>query len=84
AAVPQYPQITLNIPATPEEKTRKLASPELREAEERARRSLSGRGKIIIRPSGTENLIRVTAEAEKEATAKKIVEELAEILRNTP
>jgi phosphoglucosamine mutase len=84
AAVPRRPRFSLNIPAAPGEKERKIASPGLAAAEEEERRALGGRGRVVVRPSGTESLIRVTAEAETEAEAKKIVERLAKIIWETP
>ncbi|MDR2421063.1 MAG: phosphoglucosamine mutase [Oscillospiraceae bacterium] len=84
AGVPRRPRVSLNIPADPGEKERKLASRELSAAAEDERRALGGRGRVVVRPSGTESLIRVTAEAETEEKAKKIVERLAKIIRDAP
>ncbi|MDR2615953.1 MAG: phosphoglucosamine mutase [Oscillospiraceae bacterium] len=79
--VPRRPQVMVNIPAAPEEKERKLSSRELADAVEAERSALGGRGCVIVRPSGTESLIRVTAEAETEDEAKKIAERLAKLIR---
>ncbi|MDR1329808.1 MAG: phosphoglucosamine mutase, partial [Oscillospiraceae bacterium] len=84
AGVPRYPQIMLNVPAEPEAKLRKTASRELTDAIENAKSSLGGVGYVIVRPSGTESLIRVAVEAETEEKARKIAERLAELIRATP
>lgn len=44
--------------------------------------SKDNNGWFLIRPSGTEPLIRVVAEAKKEITAKKLLEEGIEIIKN--
>lgn len=51
------------------------------EAQAKEEASLSGRGRILIRPSGTEPLVRVMAEAPEIAEAKAICERLAEVVR---
>lgn len=48
----------------------------IKEGEDR----LAGRGRILVRPSGTENLIRVMAEGPDEAEIKKLVEDIAKVI----
>jgi phosphoglucosamine mutase len=47
----------------------------------RAEAELSGNGRILIRPSGTEPLLRVMVEAREEAVARKTAERLAQAVR---
>ncbi|HEY6432283.1 MAG TPA: phosphoglucosamine mutase [Acetobacteraceae bacterium] len=60
------------------------ASPLLNEAVQAAIRdrqaSLDGAGRVLIRESGTEPLIRVMAEAEDEALVTRVVDELCEVI----
>jgi phosphoglucosamine mutase len=43
---------------------------------------LAGRGRILVRYSGTENLVRVMVEGEDDAQIKRIAEELRDVLKN--
>ena len=76
AAVPRYPQVTENVPATRKEIPASL----LAEAE-RASAELDGRGRVLVRPSGTEPVIRVLAEAETLAEAAEICSRIAALVR---
>ena len=81
AEIPRYPQTAINIPATPEDKTRIMVQPELQDAIADVNLRLCGMGNIIVRPSGTEAVIRVTVEAATETLSRECAEMLAEIVR---
>lgn len=49
----------------------------IREAEDR----LKGRGRVLVRKSGTEPLVRVMAEGDDEALVSQVVDELCEVLQ---
>jgi len=51
------------------------------EAVERAARGLEGRGRVLLRPSGTEPLVRVMVEAPTTEEAERVCAELADIVR---
>jgi phosphoglucosamine mutase len=51
------------------------------EAVERENESLEGRGRVLLRPSGTEPLVRVMAEAPTAAEAEAVCERLATLVR---
>ena len=42
---------------------------------------LGGSGRVLVRASGTENLVRVMVEAESSETANKIATKIAELVR---
>jgi phosphoglucosamine mutase len=55
--------------------------PLYQEAAERAARELGGRGRILVRYSGTENLVRVMVEGEDDAQIRDIAERLRGVLK---
>ena len=55
--------------------------PKYQQALEAALAGLGGRGRVLVRYSGTENLVRVMVEGEDESQIKRIAEELRDVLR---
>ena len=55
--------------------------PRYQAAHEQATRDLAGRGRILVRYSGTENLVRVMVEGEDDAQIRKIAAELRDVLK---
>ena len=78
--VPKYPKAVVNAKVANEDKKPKLASPVLTDAIEQVERELEGSGRILVRASGTEALIRVTVEAASEAKAQELAERVAKII----
>ena len=70
-----YPQVLLNIPVQDKEKV--LTSTDLKIATESAESELGNDGRILIRASGTEPLIRVMVEADTQSKAEAIAKKLA-------
>ena len=70
-----YPQVLLNIPVKDKEKV--LTSTDLKIATESAESELGNDGRILIRASGTEPLIRVMVEADTQSKADAIAKKLA-------
>ena len=66
--IPTYPQVLQNVRISGgnDVKNALMADPELQEAIAREEKKLAGKGRILVRPSGTEALIRVMVEAESE------------------
>jgi phosphoglucosamine mutase len=57
-------------------------SPDIVAAVADAEANLGDRGRILVRPSGTESLVRVMVEAEDEATTRTVAEAVASIIRS--
>ena len=51
------------------------------EAVEREGEALEGRGRVLLRPSGTEPLVRVMVEAPSAEEAEAVCERLADLVR---
>ena len=66
----------------PGEKERIMASPVLQQAVRKQEKALGEEGRILLRPSGTEALIRVMVEARTDEIARKIAEDLSEVVKS--
>jgi phosphoglucosamine mutase len=75
----KLPQVLVNIRV----KTKDYEHvPEIVEAIRDTEKRLSGRGRVLVRPSGTENLVRVMAEGPDEGEIKGLVEGIARTISN--
>ena len=83
ACVPKFPQAQLNVSVTGnDDKTRIMADSRLADAIVENEKLLSGNGRILIRPSGTESLIRVTVEAENMELSEKVADSLVKLIKS--
>lgn len=81
--ITHYPQVLQNVRVgSNEEKTAVLNSAELAQAAAREEEKLAGHGRILLRASGTEPLIRVMAEADTQHLADSVVKTLVEAVEN--
>ncbi|MEV6255265.1 MULTISPECIES: phosphoglucosamine mutase [unclassified Nocardia] len=69
------PQILVNVPVN--DKSVVARAPEIREAVLEAERILGDSGRVLLRPSGTEELVRVMVEATDPAQARQLADDLA-------
>ncbi len=70
SAMIALPQVLINVEVT--DKTTAAAAPSVQAAVADAEAELGDRGRILLRPSGTEQLVRVMVEAPDEDTAKQV------------
>ena len=78
----QYPQVLVNVAvADNAQKQAIMASPVLKASIAEEEKRLAGNGRILVRPSGTEALVRVMVEAETEATAQACADRLANLIK---
>jgi phosphoglucosamine mutase len=74
----RYPQVLINVPV---DRERAAASPELARAVQEAESELGGTGRILVRPSGTEPIIRVMVEAVDTDQADRVAHQVADVVR---
>ena len=80
-ACPRYPQVLINIPVADNDvKKAVMASPLLAQAIQREEAGLNGEGRVLVRPSGTEALMRVMVEAKTEETARATAQRLTDLV----
>lgn len=78
-----YPQVLINVPvADKAAKEKIMASPALADAVARTEEALAGKGRVLVRPSGTESLVRVMVEATDNAQARTAAESLVNLIKN--
>ena len=78
---PRYPQVLINIPVADNDvKKAVMANPLLAQAIGQEEVALNGEGRVLVRPSGTEALMRVMVEAKSEDTAQQTARRLAELI----
>ena len=77
-----YPQVLINAKVKNEFKSedKYMAVPEIREKISELEAAFAGSGRVLIRPSGTEPLVRVMIEGHNEEEIKRYAEELAHLM----
>jgi phosphoglucosamine mutase len=76
----KYPQVLINVKDV--QKNKLNTNKVLEEAVRSAEKDLAGIGRVLLRASGTELLVRVMVEANELQTAQKIAESLAQLVRS--
>ena len=75
-----YPQILINAKVNSEKKYDYEKDTEIKEAIEKLEKEFAGNGRVLIRPSGTEPLVRVMIEGEEQEYITKKAKEIAELI----
>ncbi len=75
----KYPQQMINVKGA--DKTRLSSSKVIADAVAKAEQELADTGRVLLRPSGTEDMVRVMVEGSDEAQVKELVERLADVVR---
>ncbi len=83
ALVPQYPQVLKNLPVEGGNavKEKLMTDEELRAEFQSEDEKLGERGRVLVRASGTEPLIRVMVEAETQEAAEKCADQLLDSIK---
>jgi phosphoglucosamine mutase len=80
-AMRKLPQRLVNVRVA--DRDRALGDPRIDEAVSAAGEALSGRGRVLVRPSGTEPLVRVMVEAPTEDEATAVCDRLVALFQET-
>ncbi|MEA3278442.1 MAG: phosphoglucosamine mutase [Pseudomonadota bacterium] len=75
----KYPQYLINVRL--DERRDIIGLPEVGDAVRLAEQELNGRGRVLLRPSGTEPLVRVMVEGNDDAEVAAIANRLADVVR---
>ena len=78
ADFPQLPQTLINVPNV--DKMAAKTNAKVQAAVEREEKLLGDTGRVLLRPSGTEPLVRVMAEAETQQQADEVCDRLAKVV----
>jgi phosphoglucosamine mutase len=79
AVMRRLPQVLVNVKGV--DKSRVRTSPQISEAVGVAEKELGEAGRVLLRPSGTESLVRVMVEAESHDLAESVAHRLAGVVR---
>ncbi|MDR0849457.1 MAG: phosphoglucosamine mutase [Propionibacteriaceae bacterium] len=75
----RLPQVMVNVPGVDRQRTN--LDQGVVSAVAAAEAELRGKGRVVLRPSGTEPLVRVMVEADTEERAREVAERLAEVVK---
>ena len=75
-----YPQVLVNVRVS--DKKAAQSDPDVQRAVEAVAAELGDSGRILVRESGTEPVIRVMVEAESEALCRALVERVVDVIRS--
>ena len=75
-----YPQILINAKVSTDKKYNYEKDTEIKQAIEKLEKEFAGNGRVLIRPSGTEPLVRVMIEGENQEYITKKAREIADLI----
>ncbi|HWO76947.1 MAG TPA: phosphoglucosamine mutase [Bacillus sp. (in: firmicutes)] len=79
AEMKKYPQKLVNVRVTDKEHVKD--NEKVKAVIEAVEQEMNGNGRVLVRPSGTEPLVRVMVEAQTEEQCKEYVERIAEVVK---
>ena len=78
-AMTAVPQILLNVRVKHKPDLNQI--PDIQQAIKTAEATLNGTGRVLVRYSGTEALLRIMVEGERDSTIREVADHLAEVVR---
>ena len=83
AGCKRYPQVLINVPVTDNAaKEAAMTDAVVLAAVAEQEALLAGTGRVLVRPSGTEALVRVMVEAQSQENAENVARHLANVIKN--
>lgn len=79
--IPEYPQVLTNVRVAPQKKHEIGRHEAVLAAVSRAEQMLAGAGRVLLRPSGTEPLIRVMVEGKEAAMVQSTAADIANVVK---
>lgn len=76
----KYPQVAINVKVTPEAKVKFYTNATVKKSIDEAKAKLGEKGRIVVRPSGTEPKIRVMVECNEEELMNEVANEVAAVV----
>ncbi len=77
----KYPQVSINVNVSQDGKVKFYTNNTVKDAIEKAKEELADKGRIVVRPSGTEPKIRVMVECSEEKLMNEVANRIAEIVK---
>lgn len=74
-----FPQLLVNVKVT--DKYKVAENPTIKSVIDAVEQEMNGNGRVLVRPSGTEPLVRVMAEAPTEEECKNYVDRIVEVVK---
>ena len=81
AIMKRYPQLSINVAVSAEGKVQFYTNSKIKSAINAAKKVLGKSGRLVVRPSGTEPLIRVMAEGDDDALVREQAETVSDVIR---
>ncbi len=78
----RFPQVMINVKISPQGKGKVNSDADVQAKVQQVAKALEGHGRIIVRESGTEPLVRVMLEGEDYSEIEQLANETAEVVKN--
>ena len=80
--IKKYPQVMLNVKVSSDGKLHFYTNSEIKKIVKDEKNKLGKRGRVVVRVSGTEPLVRVMVEGEDDAEIKEVANNIAKVIKD--